>query len=283
MLKTNDYGEVVEFKTSRTVFGRPLYLAHFFLLDGLLIDTGPIHTAKEIQNTLKTMPIKQVAITHHHEDHTGNSRFFEQELKIPVYAHPDTLKIMKNPPKIPIYRHVIWGAQPPADGLPLGPKLTTEKFELNVIQTPGHSTDHVSYFEPINRWLFCGDLFLGEKLTGFMIGENIADHFQSLASVITLKPEVLFCGLKGRIENACERLISKYEQWWDIGLKVKELHEAGISRKKIIKIVFGGELYFHYISQSNWGRRYMVDTIIENLTIFEDQLKTPRQLKGFYS
>lgn len=275
MLIKTDYGEVVEFKVSRTAFGRPLYLAHFFLLDGLLIDTGPAHTATEVKRALRNAPVNQVAITHQHEDHTGNSGFFEQELKIPVYAHPDTLKIMKNPPKIPIYRHVIWGSQPPADGHPLGSKLVTDKYVLEVIHTPGHSIDHVSFFEPVNRWLFCGDLFLGEKLTGFMVGENIADHFQSLAKVIALKPEVLFCGLKGRIENATERLISKYEQWWNIGLKVTELYKAGISRKNITKIVFGGELYFHYISQSNWGRCYMVNTIIDNLSIFNNQTKTP--------
>jgi endoribonuclease LACTB2 len=279
LIKT-DYDEVVEFKVSRTVFGRPLYLAHFFLLDGLLIDTGPAHTAAEVQQTLRNWPVRQVAITHQHEDHTGNSSYFQQELKVPVYAHPETLRIMSNPPKIQIYRHVIWGAQPPACGLPLGPTLVTEKFVLDVIHTPGHSTDHVSFFEPVNRWLFCGDLFLGEKLTGFMIGENIADHFESLAKVIALQPKVLFCGLKGRIEHATERLISKYKQWWNIGLKVKEQYEAGFSRKDIIKAVFGGEILFYYFSQSNWGRCYMVDTFIENLSIFNDQSKNPHYLSG---
>jgi endoribonuclease LACTB2 len=279
LIKT-DYGEVIEFKVSRTVFGRPLYLAHFFLLDGLLIDTGPARTAAEVQQALRNLPVRQVAITHQHEDHTGNSAYFQQELKVPVYAHPETLRIMSSPPKIQIYRHVIWGSQPPACGLPLGPTLVTEKFVLNVIYTPGHSTDHVSFFEPVNRWLFCGDLFLGEKLTGFMIGENIADHFESLAKVIALQPKVLFCGLKGRIEHATERLISKYKQWWNIGLKVKELYEAGFSRRNIIKAVFGGEILFYYFSQSNWGRCYMVDTFIDNLSIFTDQSKNPHYLSG---
>ncbi len=280
MLIKTDYGEVVEFKVSRTIFGHPLYLAHLFLLDGLLIDTGPTHTAAEVKQAFGNVPVRQVAITHQHEDHTGNSGFFEQELKIPVYAQPETLKMMRNPPKIPMYRHFIWGAQPPVNGLPLGPKLRTKKYELDVIYTPGHSIDHVSFFEPINRWLFCGDLFLGEKLTGFMVGDNISDHFQSLAKVIALKPEVLFCGLKGRVENATERLISKYEQWWNIGVKVKELYDAGLPRKRIIKEVFGGEILFYYFSQSNWGRCYMVDTIIDNLSIFNDQSKNPHHLKG---
>jgi glyoxylase-like metal-dependent hydrolase (beta-lactamase superfamily II) len=283
MLIKNNYGDVIEFKVSRTAFGRPLYLAHFFFIDGLLIDTGPAHTASEVKQAVRNLPVSQVAITHQHEDHTGNSVFFEQNLKVPVYAHPETLKIMRNPPEIQIYRHIMWGAQPPAGGIPLGPTLVTDNYILDVIHTPGHSIDHVSYFEPVNRWLFCGDLFLGEKLTGFMVGENIADHFQSLRKVIALQPKVLFCGLKGRVEHATERLISKYKQWWNIGLQIKVLHEAGLSRKNIIKEVFGGEILFYYFSQSNWGRCYMVDTIIDNLSIFNDQSKNPHNLIGVYS
>ncbi len=280
MLRKTDHGEIIEFKVSRTAFGRPLYINHFYFIDGLLIDTGPVHTAAEVHKALCKMPIKQIAITHQHEDHTGNSHSLERELKVPVYANSGTLQTMKNPPQIPIYRHLLWGAQPPANGLPLGPKIFTEKYEFDVINTPGHSADHVCFFEPINRWLFCGDLFLGEKLTGFMIGENIADHFQSLAKVIALKPAIMFCGLKGRIENATERLLGKYEQWWDIGLKVKDLHEAGAPGKMIVKAVFGGEYLFYYLSQSNWGRCYMVDTIIENFNIFNEQTKRPEHITG---
>ncbi len=280
MLKVTNHGNVLEFKAARTFFGLPLYLAHFYYIDGLLIDTGPPNIASEVRKFFDSLPVEKVVITHQHEDHTGNSSYFAHDKGVPVYAHPETLKIMKNPPEIQIYRHVMWGAQPPVDGLPLGQKVTTKIFELDVIHTPGHSADHVSFFEPLNRWLFCGDLFLSEKLTGFMIGENIADHFQSLARIIALKPAVLFCGLKGRVENATDRLIGKYEQWWDIGLKVKAMYEAGTGRDKIIKAVFGGEILFHYFSQSNWGRCYMVDSIIENLAFFEHESKNPQQLKG---
>jgi endoribonuclease LACTB2 len=281
MLKISNYGDVISFKASRTIFGYPLYFTHFFYIDGLLIDTGPYHNAAEIKAAVQNLPVTKVAITHQHEDHTGNISYFQQERKIPVYAHPQTIKIIQNPPGIQLYRHLIWGAQPPADASTLEEKIDTNKFSLEVIHTPGHSSDHISYFEPLNRWLFCGDLFLSENLTGFMVGENIAEHFVSLKKTISLKPRYLFCGLKGRLDNATNRLINKYKQWWSIGNKVKTLYEQGASRSSIVREFFGGEIYFYYFSQSNWGRRYMIDTIIENLEIFSSDQKNPYRLQEF--
>ena len=41
--------------------------------------------------------------------------------------------------------------------------VCTPDFTLRVIETPGHTRDHVSYFEPRQRWLFCGDAFIGGR------------------------------------------------------------------------------------------------------------------------
>jgi endoribonuclease LACTB2 len=269
MLKKTSYGEVIEFKTARTVFGRPIYLTHFFYLDGLLIDTGPPHTSSEVIAAIKDLPVNRVLITHQHEDHTGNCYLIEKELGIPVLAHPETIRVIKAPPKIEIYRKIMWGNLPPAEAVPVGSTVSTGRYRIEVIHTGGHSIDHTCYYEPQNGWLFSGDLYLGENLTGFMVGENIAEHLTSLQNIIALKPKILFCGLKGRLEDAEERLARKYDCWWQIGCRVKELYTANVPRKQIISEVFGGEVLFFYFSQSNWGRRYMLDSIIENLDYFD--------------
>ena len=271
MLTKTDYGDILEFKAARTIMGRPLYYNYFFFVDGLLIDTGPPHVSSEIIAALKKLPIEKVAITHQHqhEDHTGNCYPIQKDLGVPVYAHPETIKVLANPPAVPVYRKIMWGNLPRAEASPLGNTIITNSYTFQVINTPGHSADHVSFFEPQNRWLFCGDLYLGEKLTGFMFGENIAEHLRSLQNIILLKPKTLFCGLKGRLDNAVERLTRKYNFWWDIGCRVRELDDANIPRKQILSKVFGGETIFYYISQSNWGRRFMLDSIIDNITFFE--------------
>jgi endoribonuclease LACTB2 len=283
MLKMIEHGDVIEFKAARTIFKMPLYFSHFFYIDGLLIDTGFDHVKDEVLNAVRNFPVQNIVITHQHEDHTGNCDLLQKELMVPVYAHPETIKVTEKPSAIEVYRKLMWGNQPPAKLLPVKKYYKTERFTIEAIHTPGHCLDHTCYFEPENRYLFCGDLYLGESLTGFMIGENIADHFNSLKKMIALEPAVLFCGLKGRLENGVERLQRKYEIWWKICCRVKELYEADASREKIMKDVFGGEIYFYYFSQSNWGRRYMIDSIIANKYYFNENINIPLTDQGYKS
>ncbi len=279
MLRRTNYGEVTGFKASRTILGRPIYFTHFFFLNGLLIDTGPHCSSKEVITALKKLPVEKVVITHQHEDHTGNCSLISEELGVPIYAHPATIRVMADPPdNIEIYRKVMWGMAPRAGANPVSRIVTAGCYSLEVIHTGGHSIDHVCYFEPHNRWLFCGDIYLGENLTGFMVGENIAEHLTGLQRLIALEPKILFCGLKGRLTNGTKKLISKYNYWWDICFRVKKLFEAGKSRREIITAVFGSEMFFYYFSQSSWGRRYLIDSIIENLDYFETgQKKIPQE------
>ncbi len=275
MLKVIDHGDVIEFKAARTILKLPLYYSHFFYIDGLLIDTGFEHVKNEVLNAAKKLSLKNVVITHQHEDHTGNCNLLQRELQVPVYAHPEAIKAIEKPSAIEVYRKLMWGNPSPAKLLPVKKHYKTGRFTIEAIHAPGHCIDHTCYFEPENRYLFCGDLYLSESLTGFMIGENIVDHFTSLKKVIALEPAVLFCGLKGRLENGAERLQRKYDVWWKICCRVKELYEANASREKIMKDVFGGEIYFYYFSQSNWGRRYMIDSIIANINYFNQDIKNP--------
>ncbi|MDW7739846.1 MAG: MBL fold metallo-hydrolase [Bacillota bacterium] len=273
MLIIKEYGDIVEFKAARTIMGKPVYFSYFYYIDGILIDTGPSHVAREVLKALKNLKLNKVIITHQHEDHTGNCALLHQELGVPIYAHPETIKVLNDPPPIQIYRKVMWGNLPRATARPLEKEFRTDKYLLNTVNTPGHSLDHTCFFEPDNRWLFCGDLYLGENLTGFMEGEDIVDHLKSLLKTINLKPDILFCGLKGYLENATERLIRKYHSWLEICYRVIGLYEQGKTRRYILNEVFGREILFYYFSQSNWGRRYMVDSIINNRDYFKSQKK----------
>ena len=269
MLIDYQYGPVTVYKAARTLFKKPLYYTHFYSLGDLLIDCGPSQIGGEVLPVVKKKAFQKLAVTHEHEDHCGNCSLIKEELKIPVYAHPETLSYMANPPSIQLYRHLMWGAQPPVEGKPAPQNIRAGEFSVKVIHTPGHSTGHISFFEPENRFLFCGDLYLGEKLNGFMDGENIADHLQSLEKVIALQPAVIFCGLKGKLEDATNRLKRKRETWWELSCQAIEMHEKGYSRNEILQKFFSGEVYFFYLSERNWGRGYMLDSILENIDFFK--------------
>ncbi len=36
-------------------------------------------------------------------------------------------------------------------------QVTCEPYHFDVLQTPGHTQNHICYFEPFKHWLFCGD------------------------------------------------------------------------------------------------------------------------------
>jgi len=67
--------------------------------------------------------------------------FFSQ----PVYASRESLEILKNPPKIPEYRQIVWGQPKPVHAKPLKNRMEFEDVTVEVIETPGHSFDHVSF------------------------------------------------------------------------------------------------------------------------------------------
>jgi glyoxylase-like metal-dependent hydrolase (beta-lactamase superfamily II) len=194
----------------------------------------------------------------------------QEKLDLPIFAHPLTLKVMSDPPALQCYRRFMWGHAPSAAGKPLPGLIRTPRFRFQVIHTPGHSPDHVSLFEPEQKWLFCGDLYLGEKLNGFMQGEDIAAHLDSLKKVIRLGPQTLFCSLKGKVENAAARLADKYSYWWDLGCTVRDLHGRGASPRQILRKLFHDEILFYYLSARNWGRRYLVESLINNREIFQN-------------
>lgn len=58
-----------------------------FFVDGLLIDTGHSNAQKEVVKTLSRLPIEQICITHHHEDHTGNLKALQEQVDCPIYGH----------------------------------------------------------------------------------------------------------------------------------------------------------------------------------------------------
>lgn len=84
-----------------------------------------------------------VLITHHHRDHTGGNLALRQRYGCAVYA-PDN-------PRILGVTHIVRGS----DTL----MIDTPALRFDVIATPGHTLDHVSYVG--QGCLFCGDTLFG--------------------------------------------------------------------------------------------------------------------------
>ena len=196
MIDVEQHGSVRVFRLARSLFGRPLYWTAAYWLDGLLIDTGPTCTASQLVQLLADTPVRQIAITHAHEDHIGGLHLLRQRYpSAVVYAPRQSIPFIEEPDKIGMqaYRRVFWGTPEPCAGVcsldDVDDRIVTGEFVLRAIETPGHSRDHVAYFEPRYRWLFSGDAFIGGRDVAWAPEFDMFAIVSSLRTMASLRPE----------------------------------------------------------------------------------------------
>jgi glyoxylase-like metal-dependent hydrolase (beta-lactamase superfamily II) len=86
----------------------------------------------------------------------------------------------------------------PADGMqPLidGDAVTSGSASLSVVATPGHSPDHVAFFERGTRSLFTGDAVLGRGTSVVDPPEgDLVAYLRSLRRMLELQPRTIYPG-----------------------------------------------------------------------------------------
>lgn len=89
------------------------------------------------------LDLTAILITHHHRDHTGGNVLLRQRYQCAIHA-PDN-------PRIPAVTHILRGGD--------AVNLAEPAMHFDVLATPGHTLDHISYVGHGN--LFCGDTVFG--------------------------------------------------------------------------------------------------------------------------
>ncbi|MGQ9723732.1 MAG: MBL fold metallo-hydrolase [Candidatus Jordarchaeum sp.] len=144
MIEINHFEEVMQIKLSQTMNGQPLYWAAAYLVDGLLIDTGPRHTAEELVEFLEGKNVRFAVNTHHHEDHIGANYLLQKKFGIKIFAHPEAIPLINQVPKLLQYQEMVWGYPEPTHVYPLPEIIETDHFRFQIIETPSHSVGHVA-------------------------------------------------------------------------------------------------------------------------------------------
>jgi len=174
--------QVVKLRLARTLLGKPFYSTAAYWVDGLLVDTGCAHTAPQFIATLKGWHVDQLVNTHSHEDHIGANARVQELFGCQILAHRDALPILQDPKlqSLQPYRRLFWGWPKPSHGVPIDEWVETENHRFQVIDTPGHSPDHVCLFEPDRGWLFSGDAYIGGQDRALRQGYDIHGIIASL-------------------------------------------------------------------------------------------------------
>ena len=242
MLQVQEFGPVTSIRMSRAFLGRPVRWAYAYLVDGLLIDSGPPCTARELVRAVQGSRLTQVVNTHQHEDHLGGSAALSDAFGITPQAPAMTVPFLEKPPRIHLYRRIVWGQPRPVHAVPIdGGWITTSQYRFQLIHAPGHVADHHVFFEPDQGWLFSADLFLAERVKYLRVDEDLGELMSSLRLAADLEPQTIYCAHAGIVQDGAVALRRKIAYWEKLIAEIHALHDQGLDPPAIRDRVLGPE------------------------------------------
>jgi glyoxylase-like metal-dependent hydrolase (beta-lactamase superfamily II) len=189
--------------------GFPPYAINVYLMGDVLVDAGSRHAAKRILRQLKGRTLSAHALTHAHADHQGSSHTICEALNLPLWCGERDVpavedgRIRERMPSHPI--NSLIGAVFPGPPHPVARHLVEGDVVagFTVLDTPGHSVGHVSFWRESDRTLICGDVFTNiDTLTGLpglhepkaIFTPDPARNRESMRRLASLEPALVCFG-----------------------------------------------------------------------------------------
>ncbi len=150
------------------------------------------------------LSIKDIFITHHHKDHTSGvkgilSAFPEVNVHSPSAQIENTRFVLHDQDEV-------------------SSCLNTFK----IIKTPGHTLDHIIYYDESNEVLFCGDT-LFRLGCGRVFEGTLYEMYNSLKKINELnKKTIIYCGHEYTLNNLnfIEKVLKKKEAYLTVRKKI---------------------------------------------------------------
>src|SRR4051812_7918817 len=144
-----------------------------YLIGDVLVDTGLTASAGKLRKVVQERGVKTIALTHAHGDHVGSAKKLHDEFGLPVWvgtADREATEAGKAVKKHPFNKpgvSVIAGLLGDFPAVPVDRELSegdTLAAGFTVLDTPGHSPGHVSFWRAEDKVLICGDVFFNMNL-----------------------------------------------------------------------------------------------------------------------
>lgn len=148
----------------------------------VVVDPGD---AKPVLEELKkqNLELQAILVTHHHWDHTSGIEELVKATGCQVIG-PDDKRVPK-----------LTQIAKDNEELSIGP------FHFQVLSAPGHTTSHVVYYEPKQKWLLSGDTLFGAGC-GRLFEGTPKQMFETLAKICTLPDDTkVLCGHEYTVKN----------------------------------------------------------------------------------
>jgi glyoxylase-like metal-dependent hydrolase (beta-lactamase superfamily II) len=144
--------------------GFPPNAINVYVVGDVLIDAATRQAEKRILRQIAGRTIAAHALTHVHPDHQGSSHALCERLQIPLWCGREDVPAMENglefPKSIPwvlrAFEKRFWEGPPH----PIARVLAEgdEVAGFTVLETPGHSPGHVTFWRERDRTLILGDV-----------------------------------------------------------------------------------------------------------------------------
>jgi len=231
-----EFDGIKAFRFGYVPFGKPKMYIHTYWVDGLLIDTAQSNMQTEVLNTLMPLPIQQIYLTHHHEDHSGNIVTLQKQFNCPVYASTKCKALMQQPPKISFVQHITWGKSPSFNLIQAKDNfIKTDQHHFKIIAAPGHATDMVCLLEAEKGWLFSADLWVANRIKYFMEPESMKQQIKSIQNILQYDFDALFCAHNPQLKNGKVCLQNKLVFLQEFYEQASKLYHQGYTEKAIFK------------------------------------------------
>lgn len=152
--------------------GSPKDGINCYLAEDVLIDSGARFQQKSVLKQLAGVQLSAHAITHGHFDHYGAARAIQAAHDIPVWAGERDVEAIESGKMIG--RIPLLGPRmlPAAPAVKIDRALAEgdEVAGFTVLDTPGHSPGHISFWRESDRVLICGDVMWGRNPFTFQKG-----------------------------------------------------------------------------------------------------------------
>jgi len=279
MIQAEQINAVRKFQMARSFLSRNLYFTAAYWVDGMMVDTGCAYTVQELLTSLKGYQVDYIVNTHSHEDHIAGNAALQKIYGADVMAHPLALPVLADPRgKQPLhfYQRLMWGYPDPSKGKAIGVFLETRNHRFTVINTPGHSPDHICLYEPKEGWLFSGDLFVGGQDRTLRADYNIWLIIASLEKVAEMDIYILFPGSGNIRKNPHNEIIGKIEYLKKLGEHILSYYRQGLSYSQIRRTLLGPEIAIAYFTLGHFSGTNLIRSFIEDQPHMNDTKKMAR-------
>lgn len=200
-----------------------------YVVDDVLIDAGIRSSAGKILQAIRNKSINTHVLTHAHADHQGSSNAVCSALNIPLWtsekekANAESGRVIDDYPDathvVAKFQQRYWAGK--------GMQVTKTLKEgdrvgsFTVIETPGHSNGHLSFFREKDRLLIAGDALVNMNLLTTIPGLSLPPSLfttskeiaiQSVHKIHALRPRIICFGHgpvlynQGQVEKLVEQL-----------------------------------------------------------------------------